>query len=154
MSPVVFFLLVALVMQKRGQPALTPSPATKTGPGTFPTDSTAVQTFPPAVVFTPPAPEGATVPASVVTPPPPAATKVKGIAPGTPEPGFKPYVPTPSAVVSRAVGVLHSGAIRVTEADPTGLFKQVRYRREADPTTGRVAVTAWRNADGTGPANA
>jgi hypothetical protein len=131
--------------------------AGKAGPGpAFPADNTAV-TFPApgnVVVPTssspgvPPSPGSpATVPISVQpaqpSSPPPAG---KGVAPGTPEPGWTPYSPPPAPVVSRARQVLSSGALRVTEGDPTGRFSRVRYRRERNPTTGSVSVTAWRPA--------
>jgi hypothetical protein len=125
----------------------------------FPADNTAVVHPAPGNVVVP-VPASSTAPPSAPSPgspstvpvtvqpaqptaPPPAG---KGVAPGTPEPGWSPYSPPPAAVVARARQVLSSGALRVTESDPTGRFKQVRYRRERNPSTGSVSVTAWRPA--------
>ncbi len=157
----VLAVLTALgVLSQKGRASSSPGqPAGGSrGQPSFPPDNTAVSQPAPGTVLTtvPAVPGGSpapspgsspTVPVSVQpatpTKAPPAGT---GVAPGTPEPGWSPYSPPPAAVVSRARQVLSSGQLRVTEGDPTGRFARVRYRRERNPTTGSVGVTAWRPA--------
>jgi hypothetical protein len=136
-----FVWLVLLSSSKRdGAPAAasTTSPA-PSGPFSFPADNTAASTPAPAQSA-----PGPTVRASI--PAPGAGTTPGGVAPGSPEPGWKAYSPLTPPIVSRAFEVLRSGAKRVKEADPTGRFSKVLYRRESNRTTGKVSVTAWRPA--------
>lgn len=127
----------------------------------FPADNTAVTHPAPGNVVVPvPAPSSPSSPAAPPAPGSPSTVPVsvqpaqpsappptgKGVVPGTPEPGWTPYSPPPPPVVQRAFAVLRSGQLRVTEPDPTGRFRSVRYRRERNPTTGSVSVTAWRPA--------
>ncbi|SRR5258706_1608951 len=106
--------------------ATTPTP----GPTAFPAPNTAAETIPTGFHEAAPAA---------------APAKRSGVAPGTPEPGWKPYLPVPSLVVQRAFAILRSGDRRVKEADPTGKFSSVLYRRE-ESSGGKISVTAWRPA--------
>jgi len=135
-------VLTALgLLSRRGGSKAEPKPS-------FPADNTAVLHPEPSQVVvspgTPPPAPGPTQTAS--TSAPSAARPGRGVAPGTPEPGWKPYVPVPSGVVARARQVLSSGALRVTEGDPSGQVARVLYRRERNPVTGAVSVTAWKPA--------